>query len=160
MIKSIIGIWFTDPPTFGLDIQKSIKHPVQMYKDVVRYKSNPRSSETMKKMFTERFPTGNLVCFDLKIINQADEVVLLYPDAIGLNWGETERRIKKQALPNTLISCLNGRGRYFVLTRRTQFSLRFRRLLEKTLITEFLSSIAFVILTPILLSYDLIRRRT
>lgn len=160
MTKSIIGIWFADPPTFGLDVQRSIKHPVQMYKDVVRYKANPRSSETMKRMFTERFPAGNLVEFDLKMIDQADEVVLLYPDAIGLGWGKAERRIRQRTLPNTLVSCLNGRGRYFTLTRKIQFSLRLRRLLEKTLLVEFLSSVVFVILTPILFSYDLVCRRT
>jgi hypothetical protein len=160
MTKSTIGIWFADPPTFGLDVQKSIKHPVQMYKDVVRYKANPRSSETMKKMFTERFPTGNLIEFDLKNINQADEVVLLYPDAIGLGWGKAERKIRRQTLPNTLVSCLNGRGRYFILARRTQVSLRLRRLLEKTLLVEFVSSVVFVILTPILISYDFVCRRT
>jgi hypothetical protein len=160
MTKSIIGIWFADPPTFGLDVQKSIKHPVQMFKDVVRYKANPRSSETMKRMFTERFPAGNLVEFDLKIINQADEVVLLYPDAIGLGWGKAERKIRQQTLPNTLVSCLNGRGRYFILARRTQVSLRLRRMLEKTLLVEFLSSVVFVILTPILFSYDFVCRRT
>lgn len=160
MTKSILGIWLTDPPSSSLGVQRSLKHPIQMYKDVVRYKSNPRSSEIMKAMFKEHFPTGKLVNSCLMSINPADEIILLFPDAIGLNWGETERKINQQVQPNTLISCLNGRGRYFVLTRRTQFSLRLRRLLEKTLITEFLSSIAFVILTPILLSYDLIRRRT
>jgi hypothetical protein len=160
MKKSTLGIWFADPPTFGLHVQKSIKHPVQMYKDVVRYKANPRSSETMKKMFTERFPTGNLIEFDLKNINQADEVVLLYPDAIGLGWGKAERKIRRQTLPNTLVSCLNGRGRYFILARRTQVSLRLRRLLEKTLLVEFVSSVVFVILTPILISNDFVCRRT
>ncbi len=160
MTKSIIGIWLTDPPSSNLGVQRSLKHPIQMYKDVVRYKSNPRSSEIMKAMFKERFPTGVLVNSDLKMINTADEIVLLFPDAIGLHWEKLERTIKKQRASNAHVSCLNGRGRYFALTPRTHFSLRLRRLLERTLITEFLSSIAFVILTPVFLSYDLICRRT
>ncbi|OGG48157.1 MAG: hypothetical protein A3F84_23055 [Candidatus Handelsmanbacteria bacterium RIFCSPLOWO2_12_FULL_64_10] len=63
-----------------------------------------------------------------------DALVLLYPDAIGLGWGRTERVLARLRIPTTLV--INGRRRVFVWDAESRRALRRRRAAEKLWVAE------------------------
>lgn len=71
-----------------------------------------------------------------------DAVMLLYPDAIGLGWGRTERSLTRLHIPVTLI--VNGRRRAFVRDAECRRMLKLRRMVEKLWLVE-------MVLTPVIL---------
>jgi hypothetical protein len=159
MSRSVVGICSAVQPLAAKEFQRDFKHPILLYKNVVKYKSNPRSEKMMRALFKQRFPEGKVVRIGEDIDEGVDEIVLLFPDAIGLGWGRLERDIKKKFKQSIEYSCLNGRGRYFSLSFSRSISLRWRRALEKSMFTEFLSVFLFVMITPFLFIIDLFRRR-
>ena len=98
---------------------------------VVCQRSNSRSEEYMNKLVQERFP-------EVELINSSDphdnsELILLYPDAIGLGWSRLEKKMLREFKKVTV---LNGRHRYFDLNHKEIFKLRLRRFLECTFLPE------------------------
>ncbi len=70
------------------------------------------------------------------------EVVLLYPDAIGLGWSSTEKAIAVGLEPGAM-RALNGRRRLFTVTGKLKRKLRLRRFLSQTRATELLLAMLF-----------------
>jgi hypothetical protein len=116
-------------------------------------KSNPRPPQYMRDLFAERHPNGTIES-DVPA-RDADEIVLLYPDAIGLGFGAIERRLPS-GVP---VRVVNGRRRDFALDRRTRRALALRRALERTMAFEAVALAAAAVATPALLVVDLVRGR-
>ena len=126
--------------------------PRWAYRRALLRKSNPRSPEYMRELFALRYPEGRI---EETPPAGATAIVLLYPDAIGLGFGQIERRLPR-GVP---VRVLNGRRRDFVLDRRTKAGLRTRRLLERTMTAEALFVAVLAAVTPFLLGADLVRGR-
>ena len=58
------------------------------------------------------------------------------------------------------VDVINGRRRVFRLDRSTRVGLRLRRLLERSMLAEFLFMPVFVVVTPVLWVVDAVRGRT
>jgi hypothetical protein len=84
--------------------------------------------------------------------------VLLYPDAIGIDLGAIERSLCS-ADPAPRLVALNGRGRIFALDGITRRRLANRRVLETVRPLEWALLPIFLLLTPVLLLWDLARGR-
>jgi hypothetical protein len=87
------------------------------------------------------------------------EVVLLWPDGNGLGWGRLEREVFRRKRPSTRITVLNGRRRSFVLNRGQWRTIRVRRFIEKSLVTEAAFTVVFAVTSPFLLAWDMARGR-
>lgn len=140
----------------------SFRRPFQLWKKVVWYKANPRAADYMTALLRERYPDAQLVELSRRLtddVSQADLVVLLYPDSIGLGFTPIERDLAR-AVPDARIAVLNGRRRQFEFDKSTRRALRFRRFLEWTMLVECVSGVAVIIATPFLLLFDVVRGRT
>lgn len=122
------------------------------YRRVLLEKSNPRSPQYMARLFAARFPDGRVV---ESAVEATGDVVLLYPDAIGLGWERIERELGSA----TSIRVLNGRGREFSLDRRARRALKVRRLLERSFVVEAALLAAGIVATPFLVAADAVRGR-
>lgn len=122
------------------------------YRRTLFNKANPRSPEYMQALFAERYPEGRL---EGGLLEGASEIVLLFPDAIGLGYGAIERRLPA-GVP---VRVLNGRRREFALDTRARRALRVRRLLERTMAVEAAALAVAAAATPVLLLADLARGR-
>jgi hypothetical protein len=131
--------------------------PLRRYKTMVAFKANPRDEGYLRALFAERYPGGRIG--GVGDVAAADRVVLLYPDAIGIGWRAVERRARSTARPGVEIRVLNGRRRDFVLDRRMRRRLALRRMLEIGLVGEAILTAIFLVLTPPLLAWDLVRGR-
>lgn len=116
--------------------------PEKLYRAVCN-RSNPRSKDYMLALLHENFPTAKLI--DQDQISSPGNIILLYPDSIGLGWKKVERLLKNQ----TNITVLNGRRRVFNLTSSIRKKLLLHRFFEITFIPE-------ILLTPFLLFYGVI----
>jgi hypothetical protein len=123
------------------------------YRRALFERANPRTPEYMRALFAERYPDG-LVASDVPATN-VETIVLLYPDAIGQGWSSLERRLPT-GVP---VRVLNGRRREFPFDRRAQLALSVRRALERSMLGEALALAVFVLLTPVLVTADVMRGR-
>ncbi len=138
------------------------KNLSNIYNKGVHFKSNPRSLEYMEDLATKKFEDieiKNILNEDE--LNNIDldkysEIVLLYPDAIGLGWSKIDNYISKNFNQMKKITILNGRRRVIVFNSNNLFGLRFKRFLEKALIVETIFTIYFVVSTPFLIIKDLL----
>ncbi len=119
--------------------RKPLWLPQKLYR-VVCQRSNPRSREYMTILLKETYPNAKLTEIE-KVPPEIKEIILLYPDSIGLGWLNMERNSLKRF---KTVTVLNGRKRGFSLTNKTQRELLLRRFLETTFLSELL-------LTPFLL---------
>jgi O-antigen/teichoic acid export membrane protein len=128
----------------------------------------PRSRQYMEKLAAEKIPDfdgSRLIVIDDAETNgkidwsAPDEIVLLWPDANGTGWGDLERKIFARKQYSARVIVVNGRRRCFVLDRARWRAVRARRLLEKSLIMEVAFLGAFIVLTPWLLAWDVVRER-
>lgn len=130
----------------------------------VRSKSNPRDEGYMRDLLHQRYPDAELVRYgekgDNKKLWQADRLILLYPDAIGLGFDSVEKEIFDHLDKATEFHILNGRRRDFLLDKKVYRSLRLRRFLEKSMLGEFAFTLVFITVTPFLLVLDWIRGHT
>jgi hypothetical protein len=139
----------------------SFRRPFRLWKKVVWYKANPRTADYMATLLKERYPGAQLleVSEQMANVSQADLIVLLYPDSIGLGFSSIERELVRVA-PGAQIKVLNGRRRQFAFDGPTRRALRFRRFLEWTMLVECAFGGVLLITTPFLLLYDMVRGRT
>ncbi len=105
--------------------------PHKLY-NVVCKRSNPRSQEYMVHLVQELFQNVKMVNID-NIPQEANKVIVLYSDPIGLGYGALEKRILKQ-IKN--IQVVNGRKRCFNLTSSTRYKMLLLRFLEITFLPE------------------------
>jgi hypothetical protein len=132
------------------------------YRRAVVWKANPRTPEYMRARFAEAAPGGRIVAPGAGMadaLREADEVLLMYPDAIGLGWRAIERDVVRRAAPGADVAVLNGRGRRFALDARTRRALGLRRAMEWTMLLELVAAPLIVGLAPALWAVDAIRGR-
>jgi hypothetical protein len=159
MVGKTLGIFsFPWPEEYG-EPPLQRRTPLALYRKAVWIKANPRNEEYMKKQFKSRWPDGDYVNAEKdpnwKLrIPSADQVILIFPDAIGLGFRHIESQVFK--LKKTLISVhvLNGRRREFILDHPTRWHLYLRRFLERGMFGEALTVLIFLMITPVLLAVD------
>lgn len=120
-----------------------------------------RNREYMESLFNSHFPYGALVevrngALPAELINASETIVLLFPDAIGLDFGRIERAIAT-GWPSKRLFALNGRRRLFRLDSETRRRFLLRRFLERWRLPEVAFFVLFLIVTPFLLIFDLMR---
>lgn len=124
---------------------------------------NPRSLEYMELLAGEIHP--GFVAGQTHVVQEdrclppvawqdVDEIVLLWPDAIGTGWSAIERQVFRQKTSAAPVRVLNGRGRFFLLSRPVWRGFRWRRFLEKSLVPELGILALFLITTPWLALWD------
>ena len=155
---------YLDAWSDSVSIKPTNKNLLALYKFGVWYKSNPKSREYMLGMVKERYPNVEILEFpfcekDTALLREADEVILLYPDAIGLGFGAVEKFIVGIKKPETAIKVLNGRKRFFLFNLKIRRQLRRRRFLEWTMLPELIFMVFFVIFTPFMYLFDAMRKR-
>jgi hypothetical protein len=127
------------------------------YRTMVEFKANPRDEHYLRELFAERHPGGRIGGLDE--VTQAEGVVLLYPDAIGIGWSSVEREVRRRMRPGAELRVLNGRRRDFALDRAMRRRLAVRRAFETAVLGEALFTALFLLATPPLLAWDLLRGR-
>jgi hypothetical protein len=90
-------------------------------------------------------------------IAAADEVVLLWPDAIGYGWRAIERRVFALRRAGGGVFALTGRRRHFELTPALLALFRARRLLERLWLGEALLAAGLLLSAPVLIAWDFAR---
>jgi hypothetical protein len=137
--------------------------PITAYRKVLWQKSNPRSEQYMRDLFFERYPDGEFVVVQdgesvARRLAGARQIVLLYPDAIGLGFGGVETAALRVAARSGMrVRALNGRRREFELDGRALRALRLRRVLERYMLGELAITIGFIMATPFLVFADFVR---
>jgi hypothetical protein len=131
---------------------------------VVWFKANPRNEAYMRALFAERYPEGVFINIQEEPdwhlrIHDADMIVLLYPDAIGLGFECVERKVARFKKTWASVRALNGRRRDFMLNCGTRMGLRVRRVLERGMVLELFATLSFILITPLLLVLDIARGR-
>jgi hypothetical protein len=164
MTETVVGL-FADPWSRQRDVGANARSLGALYRRAIAYRANPRPRETMRALFQEHWPEGQFVDIDhesawVDTLGGADQIVLLYPDSIGLGFGSIERTVLQRHAPYATIAVLNGRRRQFVLSRGMRLRIRVRRLLERTMLPELALAIPlFLLATPFLLVFDVMRGR-
>jgi hypothetical protein len=135
------------------------RNPLKMYHWAVWYKANPRGEGYLRALFKGHYPEGEFINIENEndwnaTVVQADEVVLLYPDAIGLGFTRLEREVKRQLKPWAGLRVINGRRRNFRLGASTLLGLRLRRIVERAMLGEVLAILVFLLATPVLVVKD------
>ena len=114
--------------------------PLKLH-NVVSIRANARSKEYMLDLLHEYFPEARVDQMDVPCENA--QIILLYPDSIGLGWSHLEKRLWKKFQE---VRVLNGRKRCFALTKHGRLKLVLRRFLEVTFLPE-------IVCAPFLLLY-------
>ena len=122
-----------------------------------------RNREYMESLFNARFPGSELIFLEegrvpSSLAVGADNIVLLYPDSIGLDFRHIERELVRR-WPSKRLLVLNGRGRLFRLDKGMLHRLLFLRFLESFRIPEIAFLIVFLLTTPFLVLVDFFRDR-
>jgi hypothetical protein len=125
-----------------------------------RYKRNPRDIQYMRALVTE-FLGQDIHWVKAKylrpnIVKEADKIILLWPDGNGYGWFWVEFRVFAWRRGSTVM-VLNGRRRYFQLTLKLWLAYCLRRFLERFWIGEIVFSIIFLVVSPFLVAWDLLR---
>jgi hypothetical protein len=159
-----VALFYSPWPRDGLVRQSGLR-PLRQYRYAVWYKANPRSVAYMRTLLQERSPDAEWVDVQEEPgwagrVSDADAVVLLYPDSIGLGFAAIEHAVFTRKRREAIVDVLNGRRRSFHLDRATRMTLGLRRFLERTMLAEFLFVPVFVIVTPVLWAFDAMRGRT
>ena len=123
---------------------------------VVCGRANPRSKEYMLKLLAEKYPDVKLINSE-KLSNELSVVILLYPDSIGLGKSSLEGTILKKTKQ---VFIINGRGRFFPLTKSIYFKLRFLRFLEITFFSELIFIPIILFFATSYALFDKVRSRT
>lgn len=163
MTLRIVALYHNPWPSYGLERPPG-RSPAALYRYAVWYKANPRAEDYMRALLAEHLPGVECVSTAdaswSERIAVADQVLLLYPDAIGLGFAAVERTVLARKRIWAGVTVLNGRRRKFLLNGATRRALRLRRLLEWTMLPELLFLPIFVLVTPLLWAADLTRGRT
>lgn len=128
-------------------------------------RSTPRNFEYMRNLVKNKI-SENIIIYTLKTlkdipdIQKAEEIVLLWSDPIGRRgWRFIEKHLLKIKNKNQKIFVLNGRQRYFEYTANAARQINLRRFIDKFLVGEIAFSLIFMILSPLFLFIDILRKR-
>ena len=159
MERKVLGV-FHNPWRADYDPKRSL---AELYRRAVWLKANPRDEDYMRALFAERYPGGafHTTADDgwRRELPAADTVVLLYPDANGIDFSDLEGEVMRHRKTWATVRVLNGRRRDFVLNGGVRRALRRRRFVERAMLGEALAVIAFAAATPFFVASDLIRGR-
>jgi hypothetical protein len=161
LTKKIVGL-FTDQRDTDLSRwQAGSHHPLAIYRRTLWYKARPRSEDYLRSMFDQRYPSAAFIRVDGETgwhssIADADVVVLVYADCIGLGCARLERQVGHHSRDWASVRVLNGRGRDFLLSRGELMSLRLRRVIARTMIVEWVLIALFLLATPLLMVWNVI----
>lgn len=155
-MDNIIGIFHAD--WRADDHSEKKKTPFWLYNRALYIKANPRDENYMKELFSGYYPAGTFINAGkdpdwVNAIPTAGEIVLLYPDAIGLGFRPIETRVIKLKKRISDIYILNGRRRKFLFSSSKK-GLYLRRLGERSMCLELLVIILFIVVTPVMLVID------
>lgn len=137
--------------------------PWRLWRKAIWFRANPRDIDYMRALLADEFPGARFLDTDAVpdwpgAAAEADEIVFVYPDSIGLGFFALEDRAMRAA-PAARLMALNGRRRQFPLDVASLQSLRLRRFLEWTMILEFGFGAAILAATPFLIAFDFVRGR-
>jgi hypothetical protein len=159
---AVVGLfqaWDAPEPRPGAGLAGKLAAKVRSF---FWFRANPRTRAYMEARFHEAHPHG--VFCDVRatpgwreLAGPAAEVVLLYPDAIGQGFGPLERWCREHRSTARPPEVLNGRRRRMALDAKTRRALGLRRVLERIPLLELASIPVFVVGTPFLLVWDLLR---
>jgi hypothetical protein len=127
---------------------------------------NPRTAQYMAALIEGRGNAGTVVrvtdaqTLDPRQLGAARTIVLLWRDGNGCGWSRVERIVFRHKRPECPVLVLNGRRREFVLTPSIRRTYLLRRFVEKTLLPEMAAFMAFVLLSPLLVAWDVLRGRS
>lgn len=133
------------------------------FTSAVAWRANSRDADYMSRLFAQNYPDGVLLDMQQDSwrnqVSDAERVVLLYPDSIGIGWGVLEAQVASALPTSAELRVINGRGRDFTLDAPTWVSLAARRALERTMLPELALTPLILVSTPPLLIYDWLRGR-
>jgi hypothetical protein len=85
-------------------------------------------------------------------LSSYDAIICLYPDPLGLEFGELEKSFLRKNLPNVWV--INGRRRFFQLDGSTLRTIRFHRFLTKSWLAEIIFALSIFIVAPVIAVFD------
>lgn len=164
MRRITVGIFYDPWARSYATNEKGYAYILARLEKALASKANPRSKEYMRALFEEKCPGSRFVEVEAdsswqEEVRSADNIVLLYPDAIGQGFGDFELSLVGLMKERANLSVLNGRKREFALCTPLRRELRFRRILERWMLVESVVLVLFLLLTPPLLAWDLARGR-
>jgi hypothetical protein len=127
---------------------------------------NPRTADYMSALADEGADSSQIVriadtqALDVRQIAAAHDIVLLWRDGNGAGWSAIEQIVLRHKRPGCAVRVINGRRRAFELTHSVRRGFRLRRFLEKSLLPEAAASLAFVVVSPVLVVWDALRGRS
>ena len=159
---TVVGLYSQPWEKEFVNKSSSRRTPHALYRRAIWSKANPRNESYMLALFAERYPEGTFLNIDQTVdwrkqVEEADKIILLYPDSIGLGFAVIESEIAPLKKPWAGVRVLNGRRRDFLLNEATRRRLRWRRFLERTMIVEFSVMVVMLAVTPFLVVADFVR---
>ena len=129
-----------------------------------RVKQAPRTPDYMHALAREQAGEGVVIIErdDSRrgeALKEAQEVYLLWEDSIGFGWGMTELAVLAARGGFSGVTVLNGRRRRFSLTPGSLAAAWIRRFVERTYAGELVFTVLFVVVSPFLVSWDLLHGR-
>lgn len=118
----------------------------------------------MKSLFDSQYPESPCVNVQQDdswraLAGNADIIVLLYPDSIGLGFSRLEDEVWRLKRGWAEVRVVTGRRRDFLLNQATLRALRARRWIERLMLAELLMCVVFVCTTPLFLIADFVMGR-
>jgi len=164
MQPKIIGLYYDPNSDTPLKKTTSIFQKIlRKYHTAIQWRSNPRPEDYMRLLFESQCEGSEFISLktssDTPDLKDYDQVILLYPDSIGLGFSKLEKHCLTNTSNGTDIMALNGRKRLFKLDTKTLYRLRFKRFIERSLLPELLFMAVFIIITPFLWAIDSLRGR-
>src|SRR4029450_10202054 len=160
----VVGLYSQPWEKEYLNKSSANRTPHALYRRAIWSKANPRNESYMLALFAERYPEGTFLNIDQTVdwrkqTGEADKIILLYPDSIGLGFAAIESEIARLKKPWAGVRVLNGRRRDFLLTDATRRRLRRRRFPGRVMHSEFAVMVAMLLVTPFLIGADFVRGR-
>jgi hypothetical protein len=162
MSAAIVALYH-DPWKGLADAAVDWRRPWRVSRKAQWFKANPRTASYMQDRLAELWPEARFIDTDAepdwdRALDGAAQIVLLYPDAIGIGFNRVERIVRARA-NHAILQVVNGRRRVFLLDDATARALRLRRFLEETMVLEAVMGLGLLVATPVLLAFDLARGR-
>jgi hypothetical protein len=162
MSAKIVAL-FHDPWKGLADAPVDWRRPGRLWRKAQWFKANPRTASYMQDRLGELWPEARFIDTDAeadwdRALDGAAQVILLYPDAIGISFNRVERIVRARA-NHAVLQVVNGRRRVFLLDDATARALRLRRFFEGTMLLEAIMGLVLLVATPVLLAIDLVRGR-
>jgi hypothetical protein len=87
-------------------------------------------------------------------VGDFEQIVLLWPDANGMGWSDIERELFKKMRDCACVYVLNGRRRFFELSKSRWRAFQIRRALEASFLSEVCVFVVFLVTAPVLALWD------